>query len=123
MARPLRPGHHGAALSKDSAIADRATGHPQGYKHIDSYSTFLEADKKPRPAGGLSQTRGIKTSSSRASPRLCVAWTAIDARRAGLRLTSSRTLPRRRRHGLYGQSLGRHDQAGVKKIQSADLAV
>lgn len=56
------------------------------HRDIDSYSAFLEADRKtPTGLAGYLRGRGIeRVFVTGLATDFCVAWTAIDARRAGL---------------------------------------
>ena len=58
----------------------------KGYRpHVDSYSAFLEADRKtPTGLAGYLNERGLKTVYFVGlATDFCVAWSALDARRAG----------------------------------------
>jgi nicotinamidase/pyrazinamidase len=57
--------------------------------HIDSYSGFLEADRRsPTGLAGYLTERGIKAATVVGlATDYCVAWTALDARAAGLDVT------------------------------------
>ncbi|MBS0241968.1 MAG: bifunctional nicotinamidase/pyrazinamidase [Proteobacteria bacterium] len=62
----------------------------KGYRRsIDSYSGFLEADRKtPTGLGGYLAERGLKHAFVVGlATDFCVAWTALDARRLGLEVT------------------------------------
>lgn len=58
-------------------------------KEVDSYSAFLEADRKTRTGlDGWLASRGIReVSICGLTTDFCVAWTALDARRFGLAAT------------------------------------
>jgi nicotinamidase/pyrazinamidase len=53
---------------------------------VDSYSAFLEADRKTRTGlDGYLKSRGVKrVFCAGLATDFCVAWTAMDARRFGL---------------------------------------
>ena len=99
----------------------------KGYrKDVDSYSAFMEADgKTPTGLAGYLRERGL----SRCyfvglATDFCVAWSALDARKAGFEAAVIEDACR----GIdVGGSLGKAwadmQGAGVKRLQSADLAV
>jgi len=93
---------------------------------VDSYSAFLEADRKTQTGlAGYLHGRGIKrVFVCGLATDFCVAWTAVDARHAGLTTYVVEDACR----GIdVGGSLAKAwadmNEAGVKKIQSSDLAV
>ena len=94
-------------------------------KDVDSYSAFLEADgKTPTGLAGYLKARGIKTLFvAGLATDFCVAWTALDARKAGFEVYVIEDACR----GIDTQgSLAKAwagMKAGVKRIQSADIAV
>ena len=62
----------------------------KGYRpDVDSYSGFLEADRKtPTGLGGYISERGLTQATIVGlATDFCVAWTALDARRAGLEVS------------------------------------
>lgn len=81
---------HGAALHRDLAIPHAQLilrkGHHRG---IDSYSAFLEADRKTHTglAGYLRERRLKRLYVCGLATDFCVAWTALDARAAGFDTT------------------------------------
>ena len=99
----------------------------KGYrKDVDSYSAFMEADgKTPTGLAGYLRERGL----SRCyfvglATDFCVAWSALDARKAGFEAAVIEDACR----GIdVGGSLGKAwadmQGAGVKRLQSADLSV
>jgi nicotinamidase-related amidase len=96
------------------------------HNDVDSYSAFMEADKKTHTGlGAYLKERGIDTVYvTGLATDFCVAWTAIDARQAGLTVYVVEDACR----GIdVGGSLAKAwadmTAAGVKKIQSSDLAV
>jgi nicotinamidase/pyrazinamidase len=99
----------------------------KGYRqHIDSYSAFYEADgKTPTGLTGYLRDRAIKTAYfAGLATDFCVAWSAMDARKAGLDAAVIEDACR----GIdAGGSLAKAWQdmlgAGVKRIQSSDLAI
>jgi nicotinamidase/pyrazinamidase len=97
----------------------------KGYRrHVDSYSAFYEADgKTPTGLAGYLKERGLeRVFLVGLATDFCVAWTALDARKAGFQALVIEDATR----GIdAGGSLGKAWQdmtgAGVKRIKSADL--
>lgn len=99
----------------------------KGYrKDVDSYSAFMEADgKTPTGLAGYLRERNL----SRCyfvglATDFCVAWSALDARKAGFEAAVIEDACR----GIdVGGSLGKAwtemQAAGVRRMQSADIAV
>jgi nicotinamidase/pyrazinamidase len=120
-------GTEGAQIAKDINIPQAALVIRKGYHNeVDSYSAFLEADKETHTGlGGYLKERGIDTVFiTGLATDFCVAWTAIDARHAGLTTYVVEDACR----GIdIGGSLAKAwtdmTEAGVKKIQSSDIAV
>jgi nicotinamidase/pyrazinamidase len=120
-------GTEGAQIAKDINIAQAELIIRKGYHNeVDSYSAFLEADKETHTGlGGYLKERGIDTVFiTGLATDFCVAWTAVDARHAGLTTYVVEDACR----GIdVGGSLAKAwvdmTEAGVKKIQSSDLAV
>jgi nicotinamidase/pyrazinamidase len=120
-------GTEGAQIAKDISIPQAALVIRKGYHNeVDSYSAFLEADKETHTGlGGYLKERGIDTVFiTGLATDFCVAWTAIDARHAGLTTYVVEDACR----GIdVGGSLAKAwtdmTEAGVKKIQSSDIAV
>jgi nicotinamidase/pyrazinamidase len=80
-------GGEGAALHKDLSIAHAQLVIRKGWhKEVDSYSAFLEADRKTRTGlDGYLRERGIRRAFvCGLATDFCVAWTALDARKLGL---------------------------------------
>jgi nicotinamidase/pyrazinamidase len=79
-------GSHGAAFS-DRLVVPHAQGViRKGYHaHTDSYSAFLEADRRtPTGLSGLLNERGLRTVFiAGLALDFCVAWSALDARLRG----------------------------------------
>ena len=79
-------GSDGAALHKDLAVPHAQLVVRKGWrKDVDSYSAFLEADRKSRTGlEGYLDERGIKrVFVCGLATDFCVAWTALDARKLG----------------------------------------
>lgn len=120
-------GTEGAQLSKDLKVPNAEMVIRKGFHNgVDSYSAFLEADKKTHTGlASYLHERGIKTVFvCGLATDFCVAWTAIDARHAGFGAYVVEDACR----GIdAGGSLAKAwrdmSQAGVTKIQSSDLAV
>jgi nicotinamidase/pyrazinamidase len=99
----------------------------KGYRHhVDSYSAFLEADRKAHTGlAGYLKERGLQhVYLVGLATDFCVAWSALDARKTGLEATVIEDATR----GIdAGGSLAKAWQdmtgAGVKRIKSSDIAV
>src|SRR3569832_649901 len=79
-------GTDGAALSKDLSIPQAELIIRKGYhKDVDSYSAFTEADGKTTTglAAYLNARKMKRLFVAGLATDFCVAWTAIDARKAG----------------------------------------
>jgi nicotinamidase/pyrazinamidase len=97
----------------------------KGYRqHVDSYSAFLEADRATKTGlTGYLQERGFKrVFLVGLATDFCVAWSALDARRAGFDALVIEDATR----GIdAGGSLGKAwtdmTSAGVRRITSSDI--
>ncbi len=120
-------GTDGAQLSKDLKIPNAELIIRKGFHNdVDSYSAFLEADQKTHT--GLTSylnERGIKTVFvTGLATDFCVAWTAIDARRAGFTAYVIEDACRGiDANGSLAKAWADMKTNGVKKIQSSDLVV
>lgn len=79
-------GTRGAALAAALDIPHAQAVIRKGYHaHTDSYSAFVEADRAtPTGLAGLLRERGIRTVyAAGLATDFCVAWSLLDARRAG----------------------------------------
>ncbi len=120
-------GTDGANLSKNLELPTAQLIIRKGFHNdVDSYSAFLEADKKT--STGLAsylKARGIKTVFvTGLATDFCVAWTAIDARAAGFTAYVVEDACRGiDASGSMAKAWADMTKAGVKKIQSADLTV
>ena len=119
-------GTEGAALSKDLAIPQAELIIRKGYrKDVDSYSAFLEADKKTTTGlSGYLKQRGFKrVFLAGLATDFCVAWTAMDARKAGFEVyvieDATRAIDL---NGSLAAAWKQMAAKGVKRIQSSDLA-
>lgn len=120
-------GTKGAQLSKDLHLPTDELVLRKGYnKNVDSYSAFLAADRKtPTGLAGYLRERKISTLfMAGIATDFCVAWSAIDARHDGFNVyviaDACRGIDT---HGSLAKAWKDMTAAGVKKIQSADLAV
>lgn len=120
-------GTDGAALSKDLAIPQAELIIRKGYHNeVDSYSAFTEADGKTTTGLGAYLTaRGITTVFvAGLATDFCVAWTALDARKAGFTTYVVEDACRGiDTQGSLAKAWTDMAEAGVKRIQSADIAV
>ena len=118
-------GTEGAALHKDLSIPNAQLVIRKGFRqNVDSYSAFVEADRKT--STGLAaylKARGIRTCYvAGLATDFCVAWTALDARKAGFNATviedASRGIDL---NGSLAKAWAEMEAAGVKRVQSADI--
>src|SRR5436305_1888838 len=120
-------GTDGAALSKDLSIPQAGLVTRKGFhKDVDSYSAFLEADGKTSTglAGYLTARKIKRLFVAGLATEFCVAWTALDARKAGFEVYVREDACRGiANQGSLGKARADMDKAGVKRIQSNDLAV
>jgi nicotinamidase/pyrazinamidase len=116
-----------ACLSKDLSIPQAALIIRKGFhKDIDSYSGFTEADGKTTT--GLEaylKARGLKRLFlAGLATDFCVAWTALDARKAGFETyvveDACRAIDAQ---GSLAKAWADMIEAGVKRIQSGDIVV
>ena len=120
-------GTEGAALHKDLGIPHAELIIRKGYRpHMDSYSAFAEADgKTPTGLTGYLRDRGLtRVFLAGLATDFCVAWSALDARKAGFYAAVIEDACR----GIdVGGSLAKAWQdmlgAGVMRLQSTDLDV
>jgi nicotinamidase/pyrazinamidase len=115
-----------AELHKDLKVPHAELIIRKGYRqHIDSYSAFYEADgKTPTGLTGYLRERGLtRVFLTGLATDFCVAWSALDARKAGF---SAYVVEDACRGIDANGSLAKAWQdmlgAGVKRIQSADIA-
>jgi len=120
-------GTEGAELSKDLKVHKAQLIIRKGFNNdVDSYSAFLEADKKTNTGlASYLKERGIATVFvTGLATDFCVAWSAIDGRRAGLNVYVVEDACRGiDAMGSLAKAWLDMDKAGVKKIQSADITV
>ena len=116
-----------ADVHKDLKIPHAELIIRKGYRpHVDSYSAFLEADRKTMTGlTGYLKERGLKNAYFVGlATDFCVAWSALDAKRAGF---SASVIEDATRGIDAGGSLGKAwtdmTAAGVRRIKSSDIAV
>jgi nicotinamidase/pyrazinamidase len=115
-----------AALHKDLKLPTAQIIIRKGFhKEMDSYSAFDEADHKTATGlAGYLKARGIKTLYvTGLATDFCVAWTAMDARKAGFEVyvieDATRAIDL---NGSLAAAWKNMSAKGVKRIQSGDLA-
>jgi len=120
-------GTDGAALSKDLSIPQTELVIRKGFhKDVDSYSAFTEADGKTTTGlAAYLKARGIKrVFVAGLATDFCVCWSALDARKAGFETyvveDGCRGIDAQ---GSLAKAWADMAKAGVKRIQSADIAV
>jgi len=94
------------------------------HRDIDSYSAFLEADRKTATGlKGYLKERGIKqVFLCGLATDFCVAWTALDARAAGFETSVIEDACRAiDLEGSLGRAWSDMTKAGVRRVQSAAL--
>jgi nicotinamidase/pyrazinamidase len=120
-------GTDGASLSKDLAISQAELIIRKGYhKEVDSYSAFTEADGKTTTglAAYLKARKLQKLFIAGLATDFCVAWTAMDARKAGFEAYVIEDACRGiDTQGSLAKAWADMTKAGVKRIQSGDIAV
>ena len=118
-------GTNGAALSKDLTIPHAGLVIRKGFrKGVDSYSAFTEADGKTTTGlAAYLKARGIKkVFVAGLATDFCVAWSAIDARKAGFETYVIEDACRGiDTQGSLAAAWADMTKAGVKRIQSADI--
>jgi nicotinamidase/pyrazinamidase len=119
-------GTEGAALSKDLAIPHAGLVIRKGFrKHVDSYSAFTEADGKTTTGlAAYLKARAIKkVFLAGLATDFCVAWSALDARKAGFETYVIEDACRGiDTQGSLAKAWAGMTKAGVKRIQSGDIA-
>jgi len=115
-----------AALHKDLKLPTAQLIIRKGFhKGVDSYSAFEEADRKTSTGlAGYLKARGVRTLYvTGLATDFCVAWTAMDARKAGFEVyvveDATRAIDL---NGSLAAAWKQMAAKGVKRIQSADLA-
>lgn len=118
-------GTEDAALHKDLKLPSAQLIIRKGFhQNIDSYSAFEEADHKTTTGlANYLKARGIKTVFvAGLATDFCVAWTAMDARKAGFEAyvieDASRAIDL---NGSLAAAWKQMKAKGVKRIQSTDI--
>src|SRR6201994_4542428 len=118
-------GTDGAALSKDLSIPQAELIIRKGFhKDVDSYSAFTEADGKTTTGlAAYLEARNIeRVFVAGLATDFCVAWTALDARKAGLETYVVEDACRGiDTQGSLAKAWADMAKAGVKRIQSGDI--
>ena len=119
-------GTDSAALSKDLAIPHAGLVIRKGFrKGVDSYSAFTEADGKTTTGlAAYLKARAIKkVFLAGLATDFCVAWSALDARKAGFETYVIEDACRGiDTQGSLAKAWADMAKAGVKRLQSADIA-
>ena len=119
-------GTDGASLSKELAIPQAELIIRKGFhKDVDSYSAFTEADGKTTTglAAYLKARNVERVFVAGLATDFCVAWTALDARKAGFETYVVEDACRGiDTQGSLAKAWADMDKAGVKRIQSSDIA-
>lgn len=118
-------GTEDAALHKDLKLPTAQLIIRKGFnKGVDSYSAFQEADRKTVTGlAGYLKARGIKTVYvTGLATDFCVAWTALDARKAGFEAyvieDATRAIDL---NGSLAAAWKQMKAQGVRRIQSSDV--
>ena len=118
-------GSDDAALHKDLKLPTAQIIIRKGFhKEMDSYSAFDEADHKTATGlAGYLKARGIKTLYvAGLATDFCVAWTALDARKAGFEVCVIEDATRAiDSNGSLAAAWKDMAAKGVKRIQSGDV--
>jgi len=130
-AQVLWPDHcvqatRGAAFAGALAVPQAQAVIRKGFHaHTDSYSAFLEADRRtPTGLAGLLRERGVTTVYlCGLALDFCVAWSALDARAAGFEAVVIEDACRAiDRGGSLAAALRAFGDSGVMRIDSSALA-
>jgi nicotinamidase/pyrazinamidase len=116
-----------AALHKDLKLPQAQVIVRKGYhRDVDSYSAFMEADgKTPTGLAAYLKERGIqRVFVTGLATDFCVAWTAMDARKAGFETyvieDATRAIDL---NGSLANAWKQMGAKGVKRVQSTDFAL
>lgn len=115
----------GAALADNLDVPHAQLMVRKGYHpHIDSYSAFFEADRKT-PTGLLGYLRELEIKRVFCvglATDFCVAWSALDARAAGLEVAVIEDACRAiDLNGSLAQAWQHMTEAGIARLQSPDV--
>ena len=120
-------GTDGASLSGELSIPQAELVIRKGFhKDVDSYSAFTEADGKTTTglAAYLKARQVHQLFVAGLATDFCVAWTALDARKEGFETYVVEDACRGiDTQGSLAKAWAEMDKAGVKRIQSGDIAV
>ena len=120
-------GTPGAEFRRDLQIPHAQLVLRKGYhREIDSYSAFFENDRQtPTGLAGYLRERGLtRLFIVGLATDFCVAWTALDARKAGFEAYVIEDACRGiDTQGSLAKAWADMAKAGVKRIQSGDIAV
>ena len=117
-------GTDGAGLSKDLTIPQAGLVLRKGYnKDTDSYSAFNEADGRATGLASYLKARKLqRVFLAGLATDFCVAWSALDARKAGFDAYVIEDACRGiDTQGSLAKAWADMTKAGVKRIQSPDL--
>lgn len=118
-------GTPGAALAEGLALPAAELVVRKGYhRGVDSYSAFVEADRRTRTglAGYLRERAFARVFVAGLATDFCVAWTALDARAAGFEALVIEDACRGiDAGGSMARALGEMDAAGVRRIGVAEV--
>jgi len=119
-------GTDGASLSKDLSIPQAELIIRKGFhKNVDSYSAFTEADGKTTTglSSYLKARKLHRVFVAGLATDFCVAWTAMDARKAGFETYVIEDACRGiDTQGSLAKAWTDMTKAGVRRIQSSDIA-
>jgi len=119
-------GTDGASIAKNINIPHAQLIIRKGFHNdVDSYSAFLEADKETRTglASYLKERKIDTVFVTGLATDFCVAWTAMDARTAGLNVYVVEDACRGIDiNGSIAKAWEDMTKLGVKRIQSSDIA-
>lgn len=119
-------GTEGAALARELSIPQAQLVIRKGYhKDVDSYSAFMEADRKTSTglAAYLKAHMIERVFVTGLATDFCVAWTALDARKAGFDTFIVEDACRGiDTAGSLEKAWADTAAAGIKRIQSGDIA-
>lgn len=119
-------GTPGADLVKELAIPQAELVLRKGYRStVDSYSAFFEADKAPTGLAAYLKQRGLRrVFLAGLATDFCVAWSAVDARKAGFEAFVIEDACRGiDANGSLAQAWANMRRAGVRRIATTDLAL
>jgi nicotinamidase/pyrazinamidase len=118
-------GTESASLSKDLAVPHAGLVIRKGFnKNVDSYSAFTEADGKTTTglAAYLKARKVKRVFLAGLATDYCVAWSALDARKAGFETYVIEDACRGiDLQGSLAKAWADMTKAGVKRIQSGDI--